>query len=405
VTLQGRKAIDKLDIFATVGKNRALDYAFPGIEVSNGILAIEFDSVVEFPCLAAFAVEGHGVTRKINCGGPAVAGYEADLPASNVDKRPRDLPTEDFYVDWAKTEFGSDVAERVAKLFARLDGGPDMGMGKKRDAYLPRPSTWVDGPGGIQPDSRPWDGVQREYAFVDELAGLRTKVRGAGNLERFDYWLNTMRYLKAVGQVNCTWGRFNAAMDKVQKEPDKDKQKQLAHETLLPVRRELVGQVEEVHKLLLATVTTTGAMGTVANWQQHLLPSLITLPGKELARILGEPLAADAIPPDTYNGPPHLIVPTVRTSLVAGEDLRLKAIVVSAQEPRDVTLCWRPLGQGTFERLPLARVARSVYSARVPAARMGENGIEYYVQASVAASAIRFPATAPVMNQTVIIVR
>ena len=80
VTLQGKKVIDKLDIFATVGKNRALDYTFPGVEVSNGILEIQFDSIVEFPCIAAFVVEGQGVTRKINCGGPAVEGYEADLP-------------------------------------------------------------------------------------------------------------------------------------------------------------------------------------------------------------------------------------------------------------------------------------------------------------------------------------
>ena len=222
VTLQGSKAIDKLDVFATVGKNRALDYTFPGIDVSNGILEIQFDSIVEYPCIAAFVIEGKGITRKINCGGPAVEGYEADLPQSNGDTRPRDLPAEDFYVDWAKTEFGSEVAEPVAKLFTRLDGGPDMGIGKRREAYLPRPSTWVDGPGGIQPDSRPWDQVQTEYAFVDELAGLRSKVRGPGNLERFDYWLNTMRYVKAVGRVNCTWGRFNAAMTKVKKEQDKD---------------------------------------------------------------------------------------------------------------------------------------------------------------------------------------
>ena len=115
-----------------MGKNRALDYTFPGIDVSNGILEIQFDSIVEYPCIAAFAIEGKGITRKINCGGPAVEGYEADLPQANGDTRPRDLPAEDFYVDWAKTEFGSEVAEPVAKLFTKLDGGPDMGIGKRR---------------------------------------------------------------------------------------------------------------------------------------------------------------------------------------------------------------------------------------------------------------------------------
>jgi hypothetical protein len=402
VTLQGSKAIDKLDVFAVVGKDRALDYTFAGVEVANGILEIQFDSVVEFPCLAALVVEGEGVTRKVNCGGPATEGYEADLLRSDLDHRPRDLPAEDFYLDWAKAEFGDGVAEPVAKLFAGLDGGSDLGIGKRREAYLPRPSTWVNGPGGIQPDSRPWDQVQKEYAFVDNLAALRSKVRGAGHLERFDYWLNTMRYLRTVGQVNCTWGRFNAVREKVKKEQDKEKQKQRARETLLPIRKELVEQVAQAHALLLASITTTGGMGTVANWQQHLLPSLLTQPGEELAEILGELLPAEATPSNSYDGPPRLIVPTARTSLLAGEDLRLKVILVGRASP--LALLWRPLGKGAFEKLPLEHVARSVYSVRLPASEIGGNDIEYYVQASVGASTIRFPATAPAMNQTVVVV-
>jgi hypothetical protein len=66
---------------------------------------------------------------------------------------------------------------------------------------------------------------------------------------------------------------------------------------------------------------------------------------------------------------------------------------------------WRPLGKGTFEKLPLEHVARSVYTVRLPTSQIGENDIEYYVQASVGASTIRFPVTAPVMNQTVVVVR
>jgi len=425
VTLQGRKAIDKLDLFAAVGKNRALDFTFPGVEVTNGILEIRFDSIVEFPCIAAFVAEGAGVTRRINCGGPAVAGYEADLARSDGDTRPRDLPAEDFYLDWAKAEFGGAVAEPVAKIFTRLDGGPDMGIGRKRDAYLPRPSTWVNGPGGIAPDPRPWSEVEKEYAFVDELAGLRPKVKGAGSLERFDYWLNTMRYLKAVGQVNCTWARFNAALEEAKQE-NQDEQQRLAREKALPVRRELVRQVGEVHRLLLETVTTTGGMGTVSNWQQHLLPSLLTQPGKELAGILGEPLPGDAEPSDSYTGPARLIVPTVRTSLAAGEDLRLRVIFVGrlgaasapsaavrrgfasgSHEGRAGTLAlhWRPLGQGEFSAIPLEPVARSVYTGTIPAGQIGGNDFEYYAEASVGGDAVRFPVTAPAMNQTVVVTR
>jgi hypothetical protein len=405
VTLQGQKVIDKLDVFAAVGKDRALDYTFPGVEVSDGLLEIQFDRIVEFPCIAAFVVEGNGVTRKINCGGPAFEDYEADLPRSDIDTRPRDLPCQDFYVDWARTEFGAEVAEPVAQLFARLDGGPDLGIGKRRDDYLPRPATWVDGPGGIQPDGRPWREVEKEYAFVDEMAGLRAKVTGPGNLERFDYWLNTFRYLEAVGRIDCTWARLNAAMEKVKQEQDKARQKELARKLAVPVRQELVAQVAEAHKLLLATITTTGGMGTVANWQQHLLPRLLAQPGAELARILGEPLPADAMPADLYDGPARLLVPTVRTSLAPGEDLRLKVIMLGAKRVGGGTLHWRPLGPGEFETVRLERVARSVYSVRLSATRIAGRDIEYYVQASAGGDAVRYPVTAPALNQTVVVMQ
>ena len=404
VASQGRKVIEKLDPFAMVGQNRALDYTFPGIEVSDGMIEIRFEGIVEFPCIAAFVVQGESVTRKINCGGPAYEDYEADLAQSDADPRPRDLPSEDFYVDWARTEFGEALAEPVAVLFTKLDGGPDTGMGRKRQAYLPRPSTWVGGPGGIAPDARPWDEVEKEYVFVEELAALRPKVRGPGNLERFDYWLNSFRYLKAVGRVNCTWARFNAAMEKVKQEQDEARQKALARETALPIRKELVRWVEEVHRLLLATITTTGGMGTVANWQQHLLPGLLTQPGKELADILGEALPTDALPGGSYTGPARIIVPTTRTSLAAAEDLRLKVIVLGGREPDEVAVYWRNLGTGEFTTTPVEPLGRSVYSAAIPASQIGNADIEYYVQASVGRDRVRFPPTAPAMNQTVVVV-
>ena len=102
---------------------------------------------------------------------------------------------------------------------------------------MPRPSDWVDGPGGIKPDARPWDEVAKEYAFVDELAALRERVKGAGNLERFDYWLNNFRYLRANAQVNCTWARYNEAMAKVKAEKEPAEQQRLSRERRCPCAR------------------------------------------------------------------------------------------------------------------------------------------------------------------------
>lgn len=405
VTLQDKKVIDKLDIFGEVGKNRALDYTFEGVKVLNDILKIGFVSEVEYPSIAAFVVQGPGVNRKVNCGGLAYEDYDKDLPRSDEDTQPRDLPTDDFYADWAMTQFGPEVAEPIAELFSRLDGGPVTNMSGQRKTNLPRPSTWVSGPGGITPDERPWEQVSREYEFADELADLRPKVTGAGNRERFDYWLNTFRYLRAVARVNCTWARFNAAMKKVREEKDPAAQKKLALETALPIRRELIEQVTDVHRYLLATVTTTGGMGTVANWQQHLIPTLLTQPGQKLARILGEELPVDAMPPNKSDGPPRVIVPTVRGSLTTGEDLKLKVILLGVGRTQDAALYWRQLGQKKFNRTSLAHIARSVYSAEVPAQMIGNFDLEYHIVArSATGREIVFPASAPRTNQTVVVI-
>lgn len=151
----------------------------------------------------------------------------ADWPAAKGPSRSRDryLPSADFYADWARVQFGDEVADAAAAIFTKIDG------------QLPRPSDWVNGPGGIKPDPRPWADVAKDYAFVDQLAQLEPKVQGAGSRERFLYWLDTFRYLRSSAQVNCTWARFNAAMAKVKAEKNPEAQKRLARELALPVRR------------------------------------------------------------------------------------------------------------------------------------------------------------------------
>jgi hypothetical protein len=308
--------------------------------------------------------------------------------------RPRYLATADFYADWARSEFGAEAAAPLAALFTKLDG------------QLPRPTDWTNGPGGIKPDRRPWSEVAPQYAFVDEMAALSNRIRGAGNRERFDYWLNTFRYLRAVGQVNCTWARFNTAMEAVRAEKESEagghaeRAARLARETVLPIRKELVAQVAELHRYLLATVSTYGELGTVTNWQQHLLPRLLLQSGEELAEMLGES-PAEEVPTQEYRGEPRLIVPAVRTLLEAGEPLRLTVLVLGG-EPREAAVLWRPLGPGPLLRVPLAHVARGVWSATLPPDATKAD-LEYSIEAVVAGKKLVWPATAPAMNQSVVV--
>ena len=392
VRLQGELVIDRLDIFAKVGGNRALDYVFPYVLVSGGQLKIEFLPQVEFPSIAGIVIEGP-VVRKINCGGPAWRDYQADWPASQAtDDDSRYLSTSDFYADWAQAQFGPQVAEQAAAIFARID------------CHLPHPSDWIDGPGGFRPNGQPWEEVRKAYSFVNELEALESKVQGAGNRERFQYWLNTMRYLRGSAEACCLWGRLNAAVAKAKAGRDADARKRLARELALPLRKELVAQVEKTQQYLLATLSTTGELGSVTNWQQHVLPSMLLKPGEELAKLLGEPLPADAMPGSDYHGQPRLMVPFVRTSLVAGERLRLTTIVLGMASA-DAAIYWRPLGSVPFAKLPLMHVARGVYRVTLPI-EASKADLEYYVQvASGDGRELRFPAAAPSLCQSVVVVR
>jgi hypothetical protein len=391
VKIQGKQEITGLDIFDRVGKNKALDYTYKNVRVSGGRLAIEFTFEVEFPCIAAIVVEGVGATRKINCGGPAYRDYAADWPPSTQGgNRLRYLPTGDFYADWAKAQFGAEAAGPIGALMAKID------------CYMPRPSDWTDGPGGVKPDPRAWAVVEKDYAFVDQFDALRPRVQGPGNLERFDYWASNFRYLRALAKSNCTWHLYNQAIAKVKAEKDAAAQRRLAEQRALPLRKQLVAEMADVFRHLHATVTTPGELGTVTNLQQRAVPIVLTQPGEELAKLLGQPLPADALPTRQYVGPQRLFVPAVRTSLVAGEPLVLDVIVLGAQ-PTGAALHWRLLGQGDYAKIPLRRVARGVHAVTIPADAI-RGDFEYYVEAGSPGGALRFPATAPRANQTVVVV-
>ena len=356
----------------------------------TGLMGIHWRTRILGPNVSALAKAAWDQSPWIEEQKQAVAGQPTDKkPEGDGGDTSRFMPVADFYADWARTEFGPEAAEPIAALFTRLDG------------RLPRPADWVTGPGSIKPNDRPWQQVQKEYAFVDELASLRPRIVGRGNLERFDYWLNNFRYLRAIAQVTCSWARFHDARGKVAAETDPQVRKQHARELALPARRELVAAFAELHRHLLATVTNPGEMGNVANWQQQTLPALLTAPGRELAAWLGEELPTDAMPSTEYSGEPRLFVPEVRTGIVAGEKLTLTVIMLG-MEPQAAEVCWRPLGTGPFAKTPLAHVARGVHTVSLPAACV-KSDFEYYVQATAGDKSLVFPPTAPAMNQTVVV--
>jgi len=389
VIIQGKKVAEKLDIFERAGRYKALDLVFRNIEVAAGRLAIDFGDRIHYPSIAGLVIvgvakSGEKVVKKINCGGPKVLDYEADWPET-----PRHLPALDFYLDWARNQFGRAAAQEIAEILAKVDG------------RLPIPVNWTNGPGGVVPDKRPWDEVQKNFQFVDELAGLKPHIKGNGSAERFDYWLKNFEYMREIAHFECLWAEYNRFFEEAKAEKDPNKKRAMVRESLLSLRVQMVNSLKAIFGSLLATVSNTGELGTIANWEQHNMPDSIEKPGEELKKLLNAELPPEARLSSTYEGPARIVVPTLRPSLEAGESLKLKVIILAQNPPREAALYWREMGKGKYQVVPLQKVARSVYSVTLPALSVD---IEYYIKARTGEQDIVFPVTAPALNQTIVLI-
>jgi len=243
-----------------------------------------------------------------------------------------------FYRDWALHQFGAEAAGQIAKLLSANDGKDPLQGGW---------AVWNGPPGG---PGRLQDNVAK-WTLPERMAKLRPLIKGKGNLDRFDYWLNGLRYTKTYGQVK------------------KDHSK-----------------VAEAYRLMLENASTRGDMGSFANWEQLIFPR---------NKIDESSMSMK------YEGKPRIFVPTVRGNIESSEVLSLEVIILDNGGPRNMALYLRPMGRGAFQKKPLTHVARGVYRVKFPAA--GED-MEYYVKAISSDGAdMYFPPTAPKINQTLVV--
>ncbi len=413
VDVAGRKLVDRLDLVAVAGKNKAHDLTSAEVRVIDEELKIDFKAITENPVVSAIVIDGvtddfnqfksRPYTRRINCGGGKWESYEADLaPAGEMPPMPprtRDLPCADLYQDMAGAWFGPEIAREMADFLTRYDGdGGALGVVQGR-ATLPRPNTWLYGPGAIVASREPWEQAVKRYAFVDELAALRGRINSPGDLDRFDNWLNHFRYLRAVDEAACTRGALDAAMDSLKAENDPAGKTELARTTALPARIRLARAWENMMSLLLHTADTPGCLGTIANLEQSTRAGLKFVDGHdaELVRALGKDLPPSAVVSTRYQGKARIIVPTQRTVMAAGERSKLKVIFLDRRPPEAAELRWRPLGKGDFRSIPLRHVARGVHEVDLP--QVPAQGAEYHVHVKTAGGeSVFWPATAPTLN-------
>jgi len=354
----------------------------------------------------------HWRTRELGPNISALASASWDGPASRdtaINGSLRDLPVDSFYSDWALASFGKEVADSTAKIFVGIDGVFPEGYTSElfkpfmnRYVKLPRPADWINGPGAIKSDPVPWEKKKSLYGFVDKLEALRFRVRGKGNLERFDYWLNSFKYLRAAGKLSSSLGEYNSKLKLIKEIKDGEEQKKAASAELLPLRKQIIMGMEEVNNYLISCITSSGSLGNLCNLQQHIADLIIEKPGKELEILLGDKLSAEYLPGKEFTGSSRIIVPTVRTNLKTGEDLKLKIICVGFQ-PDELVVKWKHLGEESFRVRPATHVSRGVYEAVIPSAEIKDD-FEYFVSCTDKNGKIFFwPASAGAINQSVVL--
>jgi len=357
----------------------------------TGLIGIHWRTKILSPNISALAKAGWN-QKPWNGEFNEKPGPEEALEKS-VDPE-RDLPVNDFYSDWANANFGASIAYEAAGIFEKLDGTRPGG----KITLLPRPGEW-SGPGGIKPDTILWEQRKADYNFVDAFAKLSGSVAGAGNKDRFEYWLNTFKYLETTGKFACTTGEINRLLAKARKDIPGNHTELI--KLFTDLRKRQLQEFEEIIFYLLKTVSTTGELGTLANWQQHNYAYYIYIPGKEFEKITKQELPASCWPIDKKLDINRIIVPTLRTALRMGEGFKIKVIILE-KEVRSARLFWKPLGTGNYNKTDLNNLNRSVWLAEIPSQSI-TGDFEYYIEVKSSSGSMKFPATHPINNQTVVI--
>jgi hypothetical protein len=411
VLVNDSAAVKNVDVFKAAGRNRAYDLVIrqkPG--GTPRTLKIDFDAKKGYPMISGIVVETGAYTRRINCGGEAFRGYEKDIINPFNPRHPSyghrpeeykpghkafsgDVPVTDFYRDWCRARFGEEVENRAAALFSSIDGN------------LPRASEWRNGPGDVRVDRTPWSRVSKQWRFVDAFGKLESRVKGPGNRARFAYWRDLFEYARILAHFGCATGEMDSIAEKIQGSKNPAESLELAERIALPKRLEMTRIWDDLVARLLAFTSTTGELGMIANLEQDNWPvELLFKHDSLLTFVLKRGLPPGAYPEMKYKGGLRIVVPSARTSLGVDEDLALKIIILGDPDPAKSALYWKPLGSDRkFEAIPLTHVARGVYRVVLPKRRIGGADLEWYAAAADKNGTVVWPASAPEINQTVLI--
>jgi len=320
----------------------------------------------------------------------------------DVDTDARDVQTRDFYEDWIKTQFGLEDKSLV-DMFVQLDskGTWNAENGQKGDAPL-NATNWVQGPGALWISGATPERLNR-YDFISQLENYANSVKGAGNQERFSYWLNSFKFNKATIETAMTYKALDSLIKVVRTMSNEDKT-EFVSSLVLTKRIELARKWTNMTGLMLGKFTTNGELGNLANLEMHSLKRLGYLTGfdDEIERLLGEELPTEAQLSTEYPGDDRVLVFTNPSMLQKEDDFHVRVRVLSNAKNIKGKMKWRRLGEDAYQEIPLKHLARNVFEVKMPVKNFGDD-FEYYFEVSVGETSVVYPVTAKKINCSVVV--
>jgi hypothetical protein len=330
-----------------------------------------------YGCEGMMAIHWRTAAIAPNIAALSQAGWSMDATTN-----PPNMAT--FWADWGRGMFGGDTGAEAGRCLQKLDGS-HLGINAL-----------------IRGGARTTDGQIAEFfAALREMEALRPRIKGAGNLERFNYWLNFIRASQLRVHTWVLADRLAAKVREASAVQEPERKVSVAHNELLPLRLGLARSYEEMIAAFTDCATSPGEIGTISSIESGSRERIVSAQDGAIVKLLGAPLPAEAALSTAYRGAARIFVSARRTLASAGQSQEIRAFVLSDTPCTGLNLYWRSLGEGRFKKLVATHHARQAYRVTLPAQSKG--AMEYYLEAALEdGQKLQWPATAPSINQTVV---
>lgn len=335
VAINGEVVLDKGDLVALHGLGTVVALRSQKHRVGEErLIEIFLRQVIGETFVNAVEIEGQtdgfnqfaGVPflRRVNCGGLSVPDPTGDWEAGLVSTggqqaRPRGLAAESLYLAWATAEFGPLAGPPAAKIFSRIDGN------------LPCITFMREGPGNCTPDSRAWQDVMPDYAFVDDFAGLGDLAMGPNERARFNYWHHHFSYFRAAARLRCAASRPGETGP-------------------------LHDAWRAVYSHLIEAAQTPGDIGTLFSVEQQWRRRNLKDAWVDL--------------PVIFQGTARIVVPVLPSNIAADGCLVLEACVLGEGAPASLGLVLRDVATNQTVRHRLEPAGRAWHHISIPARKL-----------------------------------